>query len=429
VFQGTASAVVSRILNIGVTVASVPLTVGYLGRERYGAWVTIATLVTFLSITDFGLASSLTNALGKAQAEDAREAGRRLVSSAVLTLSGIAGVVLLLGNLFAPQVAGFLFPNLQSAAARTEVVPAVEIALSIFALNLPLIVNARVLAAHQESALGNLWSIAGSVGGLIALLGVIWFHGSLRLLALGSFGFGFLANLGCAFWLFGRHKPWLRPHLAFVDPSLMKALFSDGWKFSIIGVGWMINWQTDNLVIARYLGASQVTPYAVTFSLFAIATGLQAIAYPSLWPAYTEAYAQRDYDWIHRTLRSNFVFSVLTTTAVIGVFTIFGADIIRLWAGAVAVPPLSVIIWMAIWRLMLSTLLVGSCLLNATGHLKGMTIYGTVTALLNLALSILFAQIYGIAGVIAATVIAFAVANYVPTFVEVRSVLKKMREH
>ena len=116
----------------------------------------------------------------------------------------------------------------------------------------------------------------------------------------------------------------------------MKTLFSDGWKFSIIGVGWMINWQTDNLVIAHYLGASQVTPYAVTFSLFAIATGLQTLAYPSLWPAYTEAYAQRDYDWIHRTLRSNFVFSVLTTTAVIGVFTIFGADIIRLWAGAVA---------------------------------------------------------------------------------------------
>jgi len=49
--------------------------------------------------------------------------------------------------------------------------------------------------------------------------------------------------------------------------------------------------------------------------------------------------------------------------------------------------------------------------------------------LLNLALSILFAQIYGIAGVIAATVIAFAVANYVPTFLEVRSVLQKMREH
>jgi hypothetical protein len=54
-----------------------------------------------------------------------------------------------------------------------------------------------------------------------------------------------------------------------------------------------------------------------------------------------------------------------------------------------------------------------------------MTIYGSVTAVLNLMLSILFAKIYGIAGVIAATVVAFAVANYIPTFLEVRSVLRK----
>jgi O-antigen/teichoic acid export membrane protein len=54
-----------------------------------------------------------------------------------------------------------------------------------------------------------------------------------------------------------------------------------------------------------------------------------------------------------------------------------------------------------------------------------MTIYGTITAVLNLTLSILLGKLYGITGVIAATVIAFAVANYLPTFLEVRSVLRK----
>jgi O-antigen/teichoic acid export membrane protein len=188
----------------------------------------------------------------------------------------------------------------------------------------------------------------------------------------------------------------------------------------------MINWQTDNMVIAHFLGAAQVTPYAVTFSLFALATGLQTLAYPSLWPAYTEAFAQRDFEWIRQTVRSNFKFSFLSTLAIVGLLSIFAGDIIRLWAGAVAVPPFSVIVWMALWRLMLATLLVGSCLLNATGHLKGMTIYGTITALLNLTLSILLARKYGITGVIAGTVIAFAVANYIPTFLEVRNVLRKM---
>jgi O-antigen/teichoic acid export membrane protein len=153
---------------------------------------------------------------------------------------------------------------------------------------------------------------------------------------------------------------------------------------------------------------------------------LQTLAYPSLWPAYTEAFAQRDFEWIRQTVRSNFKFSFLSTLAIVGLLSIFAGDIIRFWAGAVAVPPFSVIVWMALWRLMLATLLVGSCLLNATGHLKGMTIYGTITALLNLTLSILLARKYGITGVIAGTVIAFAVANYIPTFLEVRSVLRKM---
>jgi len=416
----------ARVLAICVSVISVPLTIGYLGAERYGAWVTIVSVIIFLSITDFGLAASLTNALGKAQAEDARALGQRLVSSALLMLSLIALAILIAGNALAPRIAALLFPNLQSPVARAEIVPAVMIALSIFALNLPLLVSSRVLAAHQESALANLWNIAGSLGNLAALLVVIWFRGGLPWLVFGCFGFGLAANIACAAWLFGFHKPWLRPNLGVVDSVLVRSLFYDGWKFSVIGVGWMVNWQTDNMVIAHFLGAAQVTPYAVTFSLFAIASGLQTLAYPNLWPAYTEAYAQGDYEWIRKTLRSNFKFSFLTTIAIVGFLTIFGSGIIRLWAGVAAVPPFSVIVWMGLWRLMLSTLLVGSCLLNATGHLKGMTIYGTVTAVLNLTLSILLAKIYGISGVIAGTVIAFAVANYLPTFLEVRSALRKM---
>jgi O-antigen/teichoic acid export membrane protein len=424
-FQGTASALIARILAIFVSLVSVPLTIGYLGGERYGAWVTIVSVITFLSITDFGLAASLTNAVAKAQAEDAHAQGQRLVSSALFMLSLITFAILIAGIALAPRIAALLFPNLQSPIARAEIGPAVMIALSIFALNLPLVISSRVLAAHQESALANLWNMAGSLGNLLALLAVIWFRGGLAWLVFGCFGFGLAANIGCAAWLFGFHKPWLSPNLASVDPAFVRVLFSDGWKFFMIGAGWMINWQTDNMVIAHFLGAAQVTPYAVTFSLFAIATGLQTLAYPNLWPAYTEAYAQRDYEWIRKTLRSNFKFSFLTTVVIAGFLSLFGSEIIRLWAGAAAVPPFSVIVWMALWRLMLSTLLVGSCLLNATGHLKGMTVYGTVTAVLNLTLSILLAKVYGITGVIAATVIAFAVANYLPTFLEVRHVLRK----
>ena len=41
-----------------VSVVSVTLTIRYLGSERYGAWVTITTILTFLGITDFGLGAT-----------------------------------------------------------------------------------------------------------------------------------------------------------------------------------------------------------------------------------------------------------------------------------------------------------------------------------------------------------------------------------
>lgn len=414
-----------RIVAIAVNLVSIPLSIRYLGSERYGAWVTITTVLTILTITDFGLGASLTNALGKAQAAEAHEIGRRHVSSALVTLCAIAIVILGLVTIFSSHIAGFLFPKLQSPVAQAEIVPAVWLALSIFALKLPLIVVARVLAAYHKNALANLWNMIATLGNLVALLAVIWFRGGLPWLVLGSFGLGWLVNLTSAVWLFGFHKPWLRPKLAAVDPAFVRILLSDGWKFFIISVGWMINWQTDALVIAHFLGPSQVTPYAVTFGIFAIASGLPFLAYPSIWPAYTEAFAQGDYGWIRQTLRSNFKFNFLTSLAIGIILVIFAGSIIRLWAGAAAVPPFSVIVWMAIWRLMFSTLLVGNCLLNATGHLKGMTIYGTITAILNLILSIFLAKIYGIAGVAAGTTIAYAIASYIPTFVEVKSVLRK----
>ena len=391
--------------------------------------MTISTVLTFLAITDFGLGASLTNALGHAQATDAREIGRRYVSSALLALCLIALAIFVVATAFASTIAEFLFPHLQSPTARAEVARAVWLTLSIFAFSLPLVIVARVLAAHQKSAIVNLWNIATTLGNLIALLVVIWLHGGLPWLVAGCFGFGLVAKLISAIWLFGFYKPWLRPQLRSIDPAFVKVLFSDGWKFFIISVGWMINWQTDNIVIAHFLGASHVTPYAVTFSLFGMASGLQMLVYPALWPAYTEAFAQRDYDWIRQTLRSNFKFSFFTSLTIAAVLVIFAKEIIRLWAGAAAIPPFGVIAWMALWRLMISTMLVGTCVLNATGHLKGMTIYGTVTAILNLILSILFAKMYGINGVAAATAIAYAIGSYVPTFVEVRNVVRKFPAH
>ena len=45
---------------------AVPLTIGYLGRERYGMWMTMSSLLTMLVIVDLGISDGLVNPLAEA---------------------------------------------------------------------------------------------------------------------------------------------------------------------------------------------------------------------------------------------------------------------------------------------------------------------------------------------------------------------------
>jgi len=427
VIRGAVSAFIARALAIVVGILVVPLTVRYLGSERYGVWVTISASLALLGFVDFGLEDSLTNALGRAYGRDEREMAQRYVSSAFYSLAAIALALLAVGWLFVPRLTTFLFSHSESGRLHAEILPAMAIAYAFFALRFPLLVTNRVLAAYQENVIANLWSITGSIANLSAILAVIYFRGGLPWLVLGSSGLGFLTSVACAIWLFGRHRPWLRPSLRAVESTVLKPLFSSGWKFFIIGVGWMINSESDTVIISHYLGASSVTPFNITLQLFTVTMVVQTLVMPSLWPAYTEAYARNDFVWMRQAFRTNVRLSLISTGAVALIFIVFGQQLIRVWAGEAAVPPFALLIWMGIWNVMLAQLHAFGCLLNAIERLRVRIVCGVSTAVLNIALSIFLVHRFGIVGVTVATVIAFLVADYLPISFYVRSLFREFR--
>src|ERR1043166_3384108 len=97
IVRGTAAALVARGIGSLTGLITVPLTVRYLGAERYGAWMTISSVLAFLAFGDFGLASSLTNALGRAFGENDRESARRYVTTTLAVLSIIAMLFVVAG--------------------------------------------------------------------------------------------------------------------------------------------------------------------------------------------------------------------------------------------------------------------------------------------------------------------------------------------
>jgi O-antigen/teichoic acid export membrane protein len=419
ILQGIFSGLAGRGVATIVSFISVPLTVKYLGPERYGAWVTISTLIAWMAIADFGLSNSLTNAVSEGFAKNRQDLAQNYVSAAFWSLSGIATILALIFFCIWPRVPWDRVFNVQSAQARGEVGPAVAIAFAIFALNFPVSIVAKIYGAYQEVAKGNGWSATGNVLGLAALVVVTQLKGGLISLVIAVSGALLLVNVLSAVWLFGWSKPWLRPWPGRVTYSAMQKMTSLGGMFFVIQIAALVLFQTDNLIIAHYLGAAAVTPYSVTWRLFTYTALFQLLAGPSYWPAYAEAFSRGDRAWVRRRFRTNLKITIGSSIALALPLVFFGQWIIEKWAGKSAVPSAGLLLWMGIWSVLYGAMNSQSCLLASAGRVKVQMIYSIAASGVNLILSIILVQRLGLTGVIMGTVGAFLICVVVPQSLEV----------
>ncbi len=420
IFSGLAGRGVAMIVGF----ISVPLTVRYLGAERYGAWVTISTAMAWIALADLGLSNSLTNAVSEGYAHDRRDLAQGYVAAAFWSLSGIAAfLVIVFFSLWHAVPWASVF-NVQSATARAEVAPAVGTAFAIFALSLPLSLTAKIYGAYQQVAIANAWAAAGSILGLAALVAVTQLQGGLVSLVIAVSGAVLLVNAISAIWTFGWSKPWLTPRPDRVTWTALKRLTGLGGMFFVIQVAGLFLFQTDNLIIAHYLGAAAVTPYSVTWRLFTYTMVFQMLASPSYWPAYAEAFSRGDRAWVRRSFRVNFAVTVASTLALALPLVFFGKWIIQKWAGRAALPPSDLLIWMGIWSVIYAATCSQSCILSSSSRLRGQMIYSITAAAVNIALSIIFVKRMGITGAILGTVAAYALCILVPQWIEVERAIQ-----
>ena len=146
--------------------------------------------------------------------------------------------------------------------------------------------------------------------------------------------------------------------------------------------------------------------------------------FPALWPAYAEAYARRDYDWMRRAFRFTLRGTLALNLACGVLFIATGKLSIRWWAGAAAVPSSELLAAMALWAVISGFMTVESCLLAAVNRTREQGLLSMVAAAVNLGLSIALVKQIGAVGVIAGTILSYLLVLVVPQSMIVRSVLR-----
>jgi O-antigen/teichoic acid export membrane protein len=388
----------ARALSVVVSLASVPLTLRYLEQERYGLWLTLNSIIAYLNIADLGLGAGLRNQVAKARGRGRLERTGRLLSTAFVAMlvGGLAvaaaGVTL---TWLAPLGRWF---HISTVQVESELRSTLTVIALTFAYLLPVRMISSAQDGFQESYLGGLWSIGGSLMSLLALLLVIALRGDMTALALASFLLAQLMGLANVWHFFKRH-PEARLSWRRIDLRLLRPLFSLSWQFFVLQIYTAILWQTGNLVIAVRLGANEVVPYAVAFRLTWIPMSLLASIPQALWPAYAEAAARGDWEWTRATYRRTTVLTVLAAGLASVVLSVWGRDFVAWWAGPQAQGSIWMMAGLCLYLVTGHWTNCNAILINAVGRPIVQVASGFLDAALNLGLSLYLLTVWGVAGV------------------------------
>ena len=388
ILQAVWSGTAARLLTTAVTLISLPLAVRYLGAERYGVWATITTTVVWINLLDLGIANTLTNHISRAYALDDKASAARYFTNALVLTVGIAGSVGLVFAVAFPRIDWVGLFNVDAGVSQRELKqhdcrgccldvagialqPGQQAARRI--PGTPPRTATRLLRAPWQA--WSDWAGDRATG----------FHAGVVRHVGGMPSTGQPCHAGCRGDA-GTNRGCFRVRRS-SGSSAIKELLDSGSSFFLIQIAAVVVFSSDNLVVSHYLGASEVTPYSVTWRLVGLAAMLQSLIFPALWPAYAEAYAKGDYDWIRRT----FSITMKGTVALNFVMrdrtgTVLDERLIRVWAGPAAVPSLQLLLAMGIWAVVSGFMSVESCLLAALNRTRQQAVLSIVAAALNIAL-------------------------------------------
>jgi O-antigen/teichoic acid export membrane protein len=413
------TAAAARAVQVGSSLITVPFTIRYLGTERFGLWMTINSFLAIAGFADFGLGNGLLNSVAKSYGKDDAEGIKRALSSALAFLCIISAIILgvfLSVYRFIPWADFF---RVTSPAARFEAGPTLLVFAICFALNLPAGVIQRTQMGLQEGFRTNIWQLVGSVLALVGLFIGIWLQVGLPTLVFAVAGAPLIATALNAIFFFGS-RPDLKPRWNLVSKDTTKQIMSVGVLFFALQIVVAIAYSADSLVVARTLGAVNVTAYVIPQRLFSLITTVVAMLVTPLWPAYAEALSRGDTVWVRHALYRSMFFVLIGTTVASLLLLLASHQLIFWWAGPTVNPPLLLLVGLAVWAVMESCGSALAAFLNGSGVLHFQIVTAGVFGISCITAKIYLARHVGIAGLPWATIFTWGLLNFLPLMFYVR---------
>ena len=395
---------------MAVMVLSVSLTIPYLGAQRFGVWMTVASFATMLSLLGLGVGNALVNHVASRYASQDPVLLRRAVTGGLgfLMLIGlIVGSALFLLATFLPWAAlikaedPFLLVEARDAARLFAV---------LFGVSLLTTGIQSVFAGLQRNFEVHLASTLGSLASLVALALAAHVRAGVPTLLAGTFGIPLLTTLSLL-GLLARRDLFSRHDIKLAVTKEASGLLRIGGLFFVLQLGGMIGWGADALIISSALGPAQVALYSIGQRLFQFLTQPLAMVNGPLWGAYADAKAKGDVGFIRHTLKLSMFGTLGVSLAGALILFLSSQPLLHYWTAGAVQAPVALMGAMALWAVLESCGAAFAMFLNGVHVIRQQVVVVALFCVLVLPLKIVGIQQVGLIAIPLAAVLIYAATH------------------
>jgi O-antigen/teichoic acid export membrane protein len=382
-----------------------PIMLSRLGLAQFGVWAVTGALAQYARLLDLGVTNSLSRFVAKYDAEGNRRAIEETVGIGLIAAAGVGLVTLIAAAAAAPLISDVL-GVLDAADMRVVLLSAAGV--SAFYL-LSAVLGAIPVGLRQMGppnvalTIGNVVNFAFSLAALVLSTQLTTY----ALANLAAAGLGLLLSLGALLWV------WPRPY--FRRPSVPRArgILSFGVKSQLVTLANLVNVQTDKLIIAAMLGPRTAGAYEIGNRVVQGVLSLGLLTLSALIPTATADLVKRGKQVIVEYFTRFTVRSMAIALPMFGALCVSIPYLLVAWLGEAPPNSVEIVILLSVAFAVSMSTGVAMTLVVSDGHPGLVAQTATLVVVLNITATLVAAPIFGLWGVLIATVAAELVASTV----------------
>ncbi len=380
-----------------------PIMLSRLGLAQFGVWAVTGALAQYVRLLDFGVTGSLARFVALYDAEGNRRAIEETVGVGLLAAAGVSALTLLAAVLGAPLVSDVL-GVLDSGEMRIILISAAGVSASYLFSAVMSAVPIGLRRMGPPSAAETVGNVVNFLASLAALL----FSTKLTVYALANLAAAIvIALLSLAALLYvWSGRPARRPTVGHA-----RGILSFGIRSQMVNLAQLVNVQTDKIIIAAMLGPRTAGAYEIGNRVVQGALSLGLMTLAAMIPTATADLIKRGREVIAEYFGRYTVRSLAIAWPLLGTLCVGAPYLLYAWLGESPPDTTAIIVLLSVaFAVSLSTG-VAMTLVVADGHPGIVAQTAALVVTLNLSATLVAAPLFGLWGVLIATVAADVTAS------------------